>query len=402
MYQLSQTKQRLLMKSILFAGLLTSSLFYQSNFQYLNDATHIFRLNKIHENSKSQNTQAKIQVALLLDTSSSMDGLIDQAKSQLWQIINELASARYAGQQPKLEIALYEYGNDGISSSHGYVKQITDFTGDLDKISESLYKLTTNGGSEYCGTAINTAVQQLEWSVLKNDMKLIYIAGNEPFDQGKIDFRNACKSANNKGIIVNTIYCGQIDEGIRYSWKEGADITHGNYFNIDQNQVAVHIQTPWDNELVELNIKLNQTYIAYGEKGVVYKSNMEEQDKNAEVYGSGNMVARVNSKSSGVYNAQTWDLVDASKNKDFDVSKLKKEDLPIEMQSMNKNEQLQYIDAKKKEREAIQSKIHEINKKREAYIKEIKNESTNDNSLGTAMKKSIREIGLSMNYSFDK
>ena len=33
-------------------------------------------------------------LALLLDTSNSMDGLIDQAKSQLWKIVNELAAAK--------------------------------------------------------------------------------------------------------------------------------------------------------------------------------------------------------------------------------------------------------------------------------------------------------------------
>ena len=35
-----------------------------------------------------------IKVALLLDTSNSMDGLIDQAKAQLWDIVNELSYAK--------------------------------------------------------------------------------------------------------------------------------------------------------------------------------------------------------------------------------------------------------------------------------------------------------------------
>ena len=34
-----------------------------------------------------------IKVALLLDTSNSMDGLIYQAKTQLWEIVNELSYA---------------------------------------------------------------------------------------------------------------------------------------------------------------------------------------------------------------------------------------------------------------------------------------------------------------------
>src|SRR6188768_3999938 len=56
-----------------------------------------------------------IMLALLLDTSNSMDGLIDQAKSQLWKIVNELAGAKCGnGERPKIRIALYEYGNDGL------------------------------------------------------------------------------------------------------------------------------------------------------------------------------------------------------------------------------------------------------------------------------------------------
>ena len=51
-----------------------------------------------------------------------MDGLIEQTKSQLWTIVNELALARYEQEQPTLEIALYEYGNDGLSSQSGYIR----------------------------------------------------------------------------------------------------------------------------------------------------------------------------------------------------------------------------------------------------------------------------------------
>ena len=48
----------------------------------------------------------RIQIAILLDTSNSMDGLIDQARSQLWKIVNELATASKDGDEPVLEVAL--------------------------------------------------------------------------------------------------------------------------------------------------------------------------------------------------------------------------------------------------------------------------------------------------------
>src|SRR5215210_3458012 len=91
-----------------------------------------------------------IKIALLLDTSNSMDGLIDQAKSQLWKLVNELASAKCDNEKPELEIALYEYGNDKLASSEGYIRQVSLFTNDLDLISEKLFALKTLGGSEFC------------------------------------------------------------------------------------------------------------------------------------------------------------------------------------------------------------------------------------------------------------
>ena len=74
----------------------------------------------------------RIQVALLLDTSNSMDGLIEQAKGKLWSIVNEFARYRKGDVPPQLEIALFEYGNDGLSRYNDYIRQVAAFTTDLD------------------------------------------------------------------------------------------------------------------------------------------------------------------------------------------------------------------------------------------------------------------------------
>ena len=52
----------------------------------------------------------RIQVAILLDTSGSMDGLINQTRKQLWEIVNTLSQARQNGRAPGVELALYAYG----------------------------------------------------------------------------------------------------------------------------------------------------------------------------------------------------------------------------------------------------------------------------------------------------
>ena len=51
-----------------------------------------------------------VQIAILLDTSNSMDGLIGQAKTQLWNVVNEFVRAKKDGRPPAVQVALFEYG----------------------------------------------------------------------------------------------------------------------------------------------------------------------------------------------------------------------------------------------------------------------------------------------------
>ena len=99
-----------------------------------------------------KNANPKIQVAILLDVSGSMDGLIEQAKAQLWNMVSTMGKAKCDGSiAPTIEIALYEYGRTTNDAKAGYVKKINGFINDLDSISQNLFSLKTNGGDEFCG-----------------------------------------------------------------------------------------------------------------------------------------------------------------------------------------------------------------------------------------------------------
>lgn len=350
--------------------------------------------------SIAASAQRKIQVALLLDTSGSMDGLIGQAKSQLWNIVNEMALAKADGRTPEIEIALYEYGNDNISASVNYIRQVVPLSKDLDKISEALFALRTNGGNEYCGAAIDKSLKDLNWSSSNRDLKLIYICGNEPFNQGGVDYKKACKDAISKGIVVNTIFCGDAQEGIETHWKDGADLAEGKYFNINHNQATVYVATPYDKQINDLNTKLNGTYIAYGTAGKAKKENQVAQDQNAAGYSPANAAERAVSKSSAAYRADDWDLVDAVKNDKLKVSEVRKEELPAELKDKTATEIKEYVEKKSAERVQIQNQINELNKKRGEYIAAEQKKQGQDNSLNAAMKKSMRERAIKLGFTF--
>lgn len=344
----------------------------------------------------------KIKIALLLDTSNSMDGLIDQAKSQLWKFVNALSEAKCGQEKPLLEIALYEYGNDRLPASEGYIRQVSLFTSDLDRISEELFSLRTNGGSEFCGQVIQTSLDQLDWKGDDGDLRIIFIAGNEPFSQGTVRYTAACANATEKDVVVNTIYCGSFDEGIAGEWKRGADLAKGNYMSIEQNRKTVYIESPYDKEITAFNGRLNATYIGYGHQGRLKKEKQLEQDVNAESYGAANATERIVSKSSGFYKNGSWDLVDASKEKSFDIEKVKEADLPQELRGKTTEEKRSYILRKEQERENIQKQIRELNSKRRQYIAEYeKRQPHTSGSLDAAMLSAIKTQASRKGFVFN-
>jgi hypothetical protein len=352
-----------------------------------------------NQNASHNTSKQYIKVALLLDTSNSMDGLIDQAKAQLWEIVNELSYAKCHTNKPNLQIALYEYGNDRLNSNEGYIRQVLAFSDDLDDISKELFSLTTNGGNEYCGQVIQTSLNQLNWGNNPDDLKLIFIAGNEPFTQGKVNYKDASVNAKEKDVTINTIFCGDYNQGISSYWKDGANLTHGEYMAINHNHQTVHIASPYDDAILLLNAKLNKTYVTYGQKGRQKKEIQAEQDFNAGNYSKANAVSRTISKSSHLYKNESWDLVDAEALDEVAIEKLNDDALPEELRGKSTIEIKTYIHSKRKERETIQDKIQELNAKRKVYISEQK--TTNSNELENAMTKAIKTQAKKKNYSWE-
>jgi predicted transcriptional regulator YdeE len=311
----------------------------------------------------------KIQVAILLDVSNSMDGLIEQAKAQLWNMVSVMGRAQCDNATPQIEIALYEYGRPTNPTREGYVKQINSFTNDLDQVSKNLFSLVTNGGDEYCGHVMYSSLNQLKWDTAANNYKVIFIAGNEDFYQGDISYTKACTEAKQKGVIVNTIYCGDRMQGIREHWNMGSECGNGSFTNINQDAKLEDIATPYDSTLFSLNEQLNSTYIGYGSMGAENYSKQKEVDKLNYSMNKSVAAKRISVKGKkSLYKNENWDLVDADANDNTIVNKIDLKTLPDSLQTKSREELKQFIGVKSKERNAIQQEIETTNIKRETWI----------------------------------
>jgi len=335
-------------------------------------------------------TGPTIQIAILLDSSNSMDGLINQTKEQIWNIVNEVSRANKNNKDVTMQVALYEFGKKTLPIHTGYIQMLSPLTNDLDFLSEKLFGLKTRGGLEYAGQVIDKASQNLYWSTHKDDLKIIIIAGNEGFDQGHVSYQTAIAKAQRKGIIVNTIFCGDYNNGINLHWQDGAKRGGGKYMNIDSDAKVVHVPTPHDDQIIILNQQLNNTYIGYGREGVSKKRRQLAEDQKNRNLSVGSYVNRTVSKASKQYKTESWDAVSSYEQGNPVIAKELKNSNSI-FADKSEDEITKIVAEKSKERQKIKHEIQALEKKRREFI--AKNAPKKDQTFG---EKIIKEIKVQM------
>lgn len=343
-----------------------------------------------------------IDLVICLDTSGSMHGLINAAKQKLWDIVNELATAK---PRPHLRVALYAYGTPGYGVETGYVRKQIDLTDDLDAVYGKLSALVTDGGDEYVARVVRTSVLEQPWSAEKDALKIIVVAGNEPATQDRqFTTADVCKDAITRGIIVNAIYCGSPTNSEADGWREVARAADGQFASIDQDRGTIVVSTPFDQKLAALGGEINQTYVAYGARGAVGREMQSAADTSAAAASPAVFASRAVAKAGGQYRNSSWDLVDAMTQKDFDLAKVKEEELPAEMKPMTLDQRRVHLDTMAKKRADVQQQINQLNVQRQKFIDEEmkKGGKSTDKAFDAAMLRAIREQAVRKSFVFEK
>lgn len=185
------------------------------------------------DSGKGMGYNDDVQVVLALDASGSMDRLFQAVANSLEELLRTLGECRVNGQAASVNVGIVVYGH---SSGDGAPFELTPFSLELENMRDKVRSINCDGVYENCGEAIDFAVKNYPWNKRRRRqlLKVLFIAGNESFDQGAVNYRDALAAAQEQGIIVNTIHCGNPNP----EWRSAARMGGGEGLTFAMDEVA--------------------------------------------------------------------------------------------------------------------------------------------------------------------
>jgi hypothetical protein len=308
----------------------------------------------------------RVEVAFVLDSTGSMGGLIEGAKQKIWSIANSIIAQKPT---PEVRIGLVTYRDRGDE----YVTQKFDLTADIDTVFKNLQSFVADGGGddeESVNEALRVAVTGLSWTGDKGVLKIIFLVGDYP---PHMDYRNevkypeTCGVAVKKGLIINTVQCGDVPETTAV-WQKIARLSEGSYVALAQSGNMTAMATPFDEEIAKVSAALGATLVPYGDRERQAEARSKVDTAAAAPASVAADRAAYNLASGGKAIQGTGDLVADTADGSIDVSKVSTELLPPEMQKMGPAERARYVAKQKTARDTFNATLAELGRKRADFV----------------------------------
>lgn len=343
----------------------------------------------------------KVDVVFVLDTTGSMGGLIQTAKDKIWSIATTMASAQQA---PEIRIGLVAYRDRGDA----YVTKVVDLSADLDSVYATLMDFEANGGGdtpESVNKALFDAVHRMSWSQDDQAYQVIFLVGDAPphMDYNEVRYPEIVASALEKGIVINTIQCGEIPSAVA-PWTQIANLSNGEFFQVEQAGGAVAFTTPYDEKIAELSAKLDDTRLYFGSEE--QKERMQGKvAATVKLHEGASIASRARR---GAFNASAGgrsnflgenELVAAYASGSIDLNELDDDALPEALKPMAPAEQEAFVAELAEKREGLYRQLKGLAQDRDGYLAKKVDEagglkSSLDQQLYDAVKDQAGAAGL--------
>ena len=337
----------------------------------------------------------KIEVVFVLDTTSSMSGMIQAAKDNIWSIASTMASAQPA---PEINMGLVAFRDRGDA----YVTKVFDLSEDLDSMYATLMDFKAQGGGdgpESVNQALYDAVTKISWSQDPDSYQVVFLVGDAPPHtdyQNDVKYPESIKLASEKGIVINTIQAGT-DSNTANRWQKIASLSQGNYFNVAQNNAHVAVATPFDKKIAEISEELDRSRVFYGSKADKVKQELKvgASKKLHEIASVASRAKRAlfNASESGASNfTGDKELVADIAAGTVALEDIAEAELPEAIRNLPIEERESELRRQSEKRDALKAQITLLAKKREDYVAtEVAKEKDLDESLDHQIFETVAE-----------
>jgi hypothetical protein len=205
-------------------------------------------------------------------------------------------------------------------------------------------------------------------------------------------------AAAKQDISVQLIYCGAQDS----TWASAAKLAKSDLMTIDQNQVAQHIPSPQDADILRLGNELNGTYIAYGNEGAASAARQAKADASSAAISPKVALERAQLKSKKPYNNANWDLVDAVEKNGKFLEQASDDQLPAQLRGKTAAEKQQIVAANAARRAELKAKIAKLEAERTRFLdaEKAKTNAAEPQMLETELMKSSKKVAAKKGYKF--
>src|SRR5688572_16173873 len=315
----------------------------------------------------------KVEVVFVLDTTSSMTGLIDAAKANIWSIATTMAQAQPA---PDIRIGLVAFRDRGDD----YVTRVVDLSSDLDSMYATLMDFRAEGGGdgpESVNAALHDAVHRISWSQDPKAYQVVFLVGDAPphMDyQDDVHYPETVRAATAKGIVVNTILAGN-DSTTEAEWRKIAMSNQGEFFQVASTGAAVAVETPFDAEIAAVSKSLDVTRLYFGD-AETQRQLAAKVSATGKLHAEGSPASRAkraafNASAAGRDNAfGENELVDAVASGRVELAKVEKADLPPALRELDADAQAKLVKQTGEKRAELSRELAALADKRRAYIED--------------------------------
>jgi len=315
-----------------------------------------------------------LEMVFVLDTTGSMGGLLEGAKQRIWGIVNEVMQS---SSKPAVRIGLVAYRDRGDT----YVTQVLPLTNDLDKAYSTLMDYEAAGGGdepENVRRALADGVRRAGWSKDSSRVtQILFLVGDAPPHNyaDEADPAATASEAVQKGIIVNTIQCGETLR-TREVWQMIAGRGQGQYFSIAQDGGVQAIATPYDEQLGQLASKLGKTFVAYGggagaageSRRAATASGIAAMERKVDT--SAAPMAKAERALNKAINKDAYvdDLLQNIENGSVKLDSIKEEDLSSDLRGLAPEARKREVEKRLVERRDVRAQIVSLSKQRDEFI----------------------------------